>query len=132
MKRLIYRILFSLVIFFLLILASEMIIRKFNPPLTYSDAVRSSHDCYDADPLVPFTTAKNHTCKVGTADGDPNVTASLNSLGYRGREFNATNKPTDKLRVLIIGDSMTFGWGVADDQTVSSTFGKNSCRKRHK
>jgi len=49
-------------------------------------------------------------------NGEYNVSAYLNNLGYRGKEFSIP-KPPDNLRVLIIGDSMTFGWGVADSET---------------
>lgn len=46
-----------------------------------------------------------------------NATAHINSLGFRGRETNL--KKTNKYRILMIGDSFTFGWGVDDDSTAS-------------
>jgi hypothetical protein len=42
-------------------------------------------------------------------------TASINSQGFRGRELGA--RTSGRLRVVAIGDSFTFGWGVADEQT---------------
>ena len=41
-------------------------------------------------------------------------TASTNRLGMRGPDVSM---PSPGFRVLCIGDSVTFGWGVADDQT---------------
>ena len=42
-------------------------------------------------------------------------TASVNSLGFRDREFS-TSKST-KCRVLAIGNSFTFGWGVSLEES---------------
>lgn len=41
-------------------------------------------------------------------------TASTNRLGMRGPDFSM---PSSGFRILCIGDSVTFGWGVADDQS---------------
>jgi lysophospholipase L1-like esterase len=39
---------------------------------------------------------------------------STNSLGFRGKEVSPIK---DKKRILCIGDSVTFGWGVAEDES---------------
>jgi lysophospholipase L1-like esterase len=44
---------------------------------------------------------------------------NINSLGFRGPE-TAVPKPADRFRVVVIGDSLAMGWGVADDQTFSA------------
>jgi hypothetical protein len=41
---------------------------------------------------------------------------TTNSRGFRGRE-RPTKKPDGTLRILGIGDSVMFGWGVADDES---------------
>jgi hypothetical protein len=46
--------------------------------------------------------------------GEGRVT--LNRLGYRGRELPA-RRPGAATRVVVIGDSIAFGYGVADEQT---------------
>ena len=43
----------------------------------------------------------------------------INSLGFRDREF-AVDKPAGVYRILVIGDSVTFGW----DQAVEDTYPK--------
>lgn len=42
----------------------------------------------------------------------------INSHGTRGREFNA-EKPENTLRIISLGDSRTFGWGLSEDETYS-------------
>lgn len=44
------------------------------------------------------------------------VPVSINSLGLRDRELS-TVKPAGTYRILVLGDSMTFGWGAPQDQT---------------
>src|SRR5262249_37045840 len=41
--------------------------------------------------------------------------AKINRLGFRGREFTVERVP-GRSRVLAIGDSFTYGWGVGLDQ----------------
>jgi hypothetical protein len=43
---------------------------------------------------------------------------SINAAGYRGREYPGWRTP-DKIRVLMLGDSLAFGYGVADEETSS-------------
>ncbi|MEW5733562.1 MAG: SGNH/GDSL hydrolase family protein [Thermodesulfobacteriota bacterium] len=45
----------------------------------------------------------------------------LNSRGFRGKEFNYTQKIP---RVVILGDSVAFGWGINDDKIFSTLLGK--------
>jgi len=46
------------------------------------------------------------------------VPVSINSLGLRDREYSLT-KPAGAVRVLMLGDSLTFGWGVKIEDTPS-------------
>lgn len=46
---------------------------------------------------------------------DFDVEVVTNSLGLRGPEVSVP-KPRDRYRVLVLGDSFTFGWGIALDE----------------
>jgi hypothetical protein len=52
---------------------------------------------------------------------------TINSLGFRGREV-VTPKPPGSFRVVVIGDSVTMGWGVGDNET-SRPSSRNCCRR---
>ncbi len=43
------------------------------------------------------------------------IQPTLNTKGYRDAE-HTVSKPSDRVRILILGDSMTFGWGIADKE----------------
>lgn len=45
-----------------------------------------------------------------------NYTADINSLGFRDREFKPKTDP-DEIRIAVLGDSFTFGWGVAEEES---------------
>ena len=65
-----------------------------------------------ADPEAGFVHVPNRSAfLMGAA-------VSINSLGLRDREF-AKEKPPGTCRVLMLGDSTTFGWGVPLEQTVA-------------
>jgi lysophospholipase L1-like esterase len=46
------------------------------------------------------------------------VNVSINSLGLRGPEISLEKK-SGEMRVLMLGDSLTFGWGVEESETTT-------------
>lgn len=116
MKKHLLRFAIIIIVLLFSLVAAEITVRKVKPQITFSQAVADSIDCYDKDPSAHFTLAKNYTCRMTNQAKEFEVSARLNSLGYRGEEFTKTKKPGEE-RVLIIGDSITFGWGVGDNET---------------
>jgi lysophospholipase L1-like esterase len=64
------------------------------------------------DPLLRFVHAPNRSALL------MGVPVSINSHGLRDREYSQA-KPPDVYRIVVLGDSTTFGWGVPLEQTVA-------------
>jgi len=73
-------------------------------------------DCHENDELLPFSLRKAHKCKMINYFGDFDTVALINSLGYRGKNIQIEKKEGVK-RILVLGDSITFGIGVKDGDT---------------
>ena len=52
-------------------------------------------------------------------DREFRTTLRHNALGFRGPEM-ALAKPPDRMRVMLVGDSMTYGWGVEYEETYAA------------
>ena len=68
---------------------------------------------YQSDPEVGFVHVPNQT---GWLDDG---LATINAMGLRGQP-PASPKPDGTLRILAVGDSTTFGWGVGDSETYTA------------
>lgn len=55
---------------------------------------------------------KHHRSRSGEFD----VTYRINALGYRGPDYPQEKSP-GQYRILVLGDSVGFGWGVAEQET---------------
>lgn len=71
-------------------------------------------EIYAADPLLYWRLKPNQNCFT-KIDHRP---VHVNSLGTRGPEFNPS-KPANIFRVLSLGDSRTFGWGLSEAESYS-------------
>ena len=71
-------------------------------------------EIYRPDPKLYWRLKPNQDCytKIG------HKPVHVNAQGTRGPEFQ-TEKPPGTLRILSLGDSRTFGWGLTDDETYS-------------
>lgn len=70
--------------------------------------------------LIPHSTAQvKNTFSLIPADLKRRRTIVANSLGFRGPEVSPL-KPPHTFRILIFGDSSSFGWGVEQEESWSS------------
>src|SRR5881628_3218451 len=71
-------------------------------------------EIYEPDAKLYWKLKPNQDCFT-KIDHQP---VHINSHGTRGPEF-ASKKPANTFRILSLGDSRTFGWGLADNETYS-------------
>jgi hypothetical protein len=95
----------------------EIIIRFFKPQYTYSNFQKIVGEQYRACDFIPFTLKPNYQAEMPSLQNHGKyVTVSTNSWGLRGKEI-ALEKPQGTKRILILGDSYTFGLYVDDNET---------------
>lgn len=110
----------------------ELGIRLLAPRLVATPAHRvptEEESIYQLDRQRGLHTLQPNVC-TGWSSGELRGTLTTNSLGFRGPEFtpppthtHTTGPPdsTDRThRILVLGDSFVFGWGVDDTQTLPS------------
>jgi lysophospholipase L1-like esterase len=88
--------------------ACEVAARVFFP--APPDPTRQPQIVYRVDPEIRYVLSPNQ--KGWVDDGF----VTTNSRGFRGREVEIP-KPHGRLRIVALGDSVTFGWGVNDADT---------------
>ena len=105
--------LFTLIIPFTII---ESTLRWALPQVTYSRLLESVGEQYTSCDFIPFTLKSNYQAKSPSQEYPGKyVTVSTNSLGLRGGEVSLT-KPKGTKRILVLGDSYTFGVYVENEQ----------------
>src|SRR5262245_20239427 len=78
---------------------------------------------FDADPELYWKMVPSQTGFMWMAGGTVrSPPARIDSLGLRGSEI--AEKSAGRTRILTLGDSYTFGSGVADDETFSAVLEK--------
>jgi lysophospholipase L1-like esterase len=104
-KRLLQNLALSGVVFLLCIAAFEFVLRLCG----YGNL-----EIYEPDPKLYWKLKPNQNCFT-KIDHKP---VHINSQGLRGPEYQV-EKPANTLRILSLGDSRTFGWGLSDEETYS-------------
>jgi len=104
-KRLLQNLALSSVVFLLCAAGAEIVLRIAG----YGDL-----EIYQPDPKLYWRLKPNQDCYT-KIDRRP---VHINSHGTRGPKFKA-EKPGGTLRILSLGDSRTFGWGLRDEETYS-------------
>lgn len=103
----------------LALLLAEKMIRYANPQFTYTQAKNVSLRAYGKSDILPLTLLPNtEAVHVGNTH-EFSYTIKTNSMGYRMEEF-PVQKPADEYRILMVGDSLTFGFGVEENQSFAS------------
>lgn len=97
---------------------SELIIRKLYPQNTYNIAKTGVVSVFKKSDFLPFELQSNSKSHHIAPTHEFQNDITTNRLGYRGYEFTP-KKPADTYRILMLGDSTTFGIGSNDDQTFS-------------
>jgi len=104
-KRLAQNLVLSLGVFLLCAGAFELLLRLNG----YGNL-----EIYESDPVLYWKLKPNQDCYT-KVDHKP---VHINSHGTRGPEF-LTQKPANSFRILSLGDSRTFGWGLSESETYS-------------
>lgn len=82
------------------------------PQATKTRLLAQSMGSFVPSDLLPYTLRPNSSSGLKRQEFDTRI--HVNGLGFRGAEMELDD---DALRILIVGDSFTFGWGVEDDET---------------
>lgn len=99
----------TIAIFFIFL---EIAIRIIKP-----DRAETTPGLIVKDELLGFKQAPNFTAKHINTNSEFAVTITTNSLGLRSREIE---KEKTRKRVLVLGDSVVWGFGVEDNETFAS------------
>jgi lysophospholipase L1-like esterase len=109
-KQLLQNLLLSAGVFLLCIVLAEIGLRF---------AGYGNLEIYEPDAKLYWRLKPNQDCFT-KVDRQP---VHINSHGTRGPEF-AVAKPPDTFRILSLGDSRTFGWGLSETETYSAELGR--------
>ncbi len=76
---------------------------------------------------IPHKNKKiNHIHKKNSSAKLQNVEISTNSLGMRGNEEDIENWKSADLKILLLGSSITLGWGVENQKVLNKIIEKNA------
>jgi lysophospholipase L1-like esterase len=99
------------------LIVTEIVLQSISEPIFYVDTLPALADCMEADSRVTHRLRRNlkQVRVKGTMGESPvEFAVSTNSLGLRSPEVSAKK---DRFRILVLGDSCTFGLGVDNEGT---------------
>lgn len=97
-------------------LIGEWVVSSVSPQATMSVVLRSSPRIFRESDLLPYELLPNAE-SVHSAP-EFSVPIRINSLGYRGGEFDPCKR--ERFRILVVGDSFTFGHGCTAEESYAS------------
>lgn len=95
---------------------AELVVRTFAPQLTFNQAQFVGLKVFVPSDVATFELLPNSTTEHFGYTSEFNNLVTINKLGFRGAEISADKG--DVFRIMLFGDSMIFGWGVEDNETV--------------
>jgi len=101
------------------LLLAEVVLRLIAPQLTYSSLLSQLGSYYTLSEYNTFTLKPGYIGSEPSMEGPEKTKVTINSLGLRGPEL--TNDP----RILMLGDSYTFGVYLSDNETFPAILEKN-------
>lgn len=116
MKKIVTRILITVLTIPLAIALGEASIRILRLPTpTYTSGIYD-FPCYTTTPTAWLALKPNTNCMLRSRENAfPNIDVYTNGLGLRNKELTLP-KPNDTYRIVFLGDSFTFGFGVDESQ----------------
>lgn len=96
------------------LIAAELTLAWLRPQPTFDRVLRSNLAIFEPAEYLPYRLRPGSSGALVQEEFE--TTVHVNSHGYRGAEFEVPKRPGVR-RVLAIGDSFTFGWGVEDGET---------------
>ena len=123
-NNIIKNILIPLGCIILLLILFEFSLRLFYPQQIFKHTViEASTQIFNESYYFPWELKPlTKTQQISVTD-EFNISINTNSLGYRDYEFTI-KKPEDINRILVIGDSTTYGFGVEIDETYAKVLEK--------
>jgi lysophospholipase L1-like esterase len=115
-QRLAYKIVLFTFSLFVTCGFCEIIVRLVRPQPTFSKILLMVSDHYTQCDFLPFTLKQGYEAKSPSQEYPGRlVSVHVNTLGLRGPE-TSIDKPSDVKRILILGDSYTFGVYCEDEE----------------
>ena len=103
----------SILILIITFLLGEVALQFLQVGLPYQYTPQKIKEDYWANsPIVEATLKKSHNSRFLMSAASFDTIVKTNSLGWRDDE------PDNRKKILVIGDSFTFGFGVNNDQTI--------------
>ena len=102
---------------------AEKLVKFASPQITYNEAKKLSPQIFKESDFLPFELKPNTSVITTGNTYEFTYNIRINSQGYRMPEFSL-EKPKDEFRILMVGDSMTFGVGVEQDDNLTSQLEK--------
>ncbi len=97
-------------------LIGEWVVASVSPQATMSVVLRSSPRIFRESDLLPYELLPNAESVHSATEFS--IPIRINSLGYRGGEFDPCKR--EQFRILVVGDSFTFGHGCTAAETYAS------------